>query len=500
MSYYFICFILSVILSIIYIYKWHNRYNVFFTLLYVFVPVTNLGYWQLSIATELKEAILANKIQYLGACFTPLVVLLSIIYICHIKLPKIIEVAMFLFTMTIYAGVLTVGYNGLFYKDVAYEFVSGKYMLIKEYGPLHTVYYFMLGGYLIIGIATLIYAVIKKQDVPLKSAILLFTINLVTVIAFAVGRAVGGVELTAICYDIALFIFLVVTDRLVLYSVDETVISAFMNSGDIGVASFDLKRNFLGCNEVAKKFYPPLGKLYIDRNYDLSDPELKELSSWIEGLESDKRARFEYENGDKYYRIAIEHLYDGKKVRGYNLIFRDHTEDHEQEKYLEQIAITDELTAVYNRRAFDDDIALMTYQGLPDDLIIVSIDLNGLKRANDSLGHAAGDELITGAANCLRKVFMKDGKLYRTGGDEFTAVLQCSLDKLKVLFTELDSEVASWKGVYVDSMTMAYGAASRKEFPDLSVEMIEKEADQRMYQNKSEYYKKSGLGRRRVDG
>lgn len=72
--------------------------------------------------------------------------------------------------------------------------------------------YGMVLIFLGISCGALIHAIKRKKDVPLHSAILLFVINLTSLIAFAIGRVVGGVELTAACYDISLFIFLVVTD------------------------------------------------------------------------------------------------------------------------------------------------------------------------------------------------------------------------------------------------------------------------------------------------
>ena len=50
---------------------------------------------------------------------------------------------------------------------------------------------------------------------------------------------------------------------------------------------------------------------------------------------------------------------------------------------------------------------------IPKDLVFVSIDVNGLKKVNDSMGHQAGDELLIGAAACMKKCFGRWGKVYR---------------------------------------------------------------------------------------
>ena len=67
------------------------------------------------------------------------------------------------------------------------------------------------------------------------------------------------------------------------------------------------------------------------------------------------------------------------------------------------------------------------------------MDVNRLKIVNDSQGHAAGDELLQGAASCMKKCFDSCGKVYRTGGDEFIALLftdRESFEKIKETFEE----------------------------------------------------------------
>ena len=60
--YYQISFLLSVILTFIYAAVWHKHYSVFFSLLYAFIPVVNLGYVFRVGATNLEEALLATRI------------------------------------------------------------------------------------------------------------------------------------------------------------------------------------------------------------------------------------------------------------------------------------------------------------------------------------------------------------------------------------------------------------------------------------------------------
>ena len=73
-------------------------------------------------------------------------------------------------------------------------------------------------------------------------------------------------------------------------------------------------------------------------------------------------------------------------------------EKYEKEKFRYTLN-TDELTRCYNRRAYEEDINKLD---LTKEWVYVSMDINGLKNANDSFGHAAGDELIRAAADCMK--------------------------------------------------------------------------------------------------
>ena len=87
---------------------------------------------------------------------------------------------------------------------------------------------------------------------------------------------------------------------------------------------------------------------------------------------------------------------------------------------ISEMSNIDKMTGCFNRRSYEEDLSKMSAN---DQFIYISMDVNGLKIINDSHGHAAGDELICGAAACMRSCFDKYGKVYRIGGDEFVAVL-----------------------------------------------------------------------------
>lgn len=168
-------------------------------------------------------------------------------------------------------------------------------------------------------------------------------------------------------------------------------------------------------------------------------------------------------------------------------------EKYEKEKYM-YTSNTAELTKCFNRRAYDSDMEKLD---LNTEWVYISLDLNGLKKANDTLGHSAGDELICAAANCMKFAFASYGKIYRIGGDEFVALIQESVSNIDSILQVFDTTIRDWHGKYSNSISVSYGVVKSSEQDFDSIHSVSKLADERMYKSKSEYYNISGNDRRR---
>lgn len=168
-------------------------------------------------------------------------------------------------------------------------------------------------------------------------------------------------------------------------------------------------------------------------------------------------------------------------------------EKYEKEKF-RYTSNTDELTRCYNRRAYEEDINKLN---LSKEWVYVSMDLNGLKRANDSFGHVAGDELIRAAADCMKSSFSEHGKVYRVGGDEFVVIITKDIPQFENMLRTFEQRVASWHGEFVESMAVSYGYVFSSERKWNSIFDVSKASDERMYESKKQYYTRSGMDRRR---
>lgn len=497
MNYYGICFILSLILATIFIFKITSNQSVDLALFYVFAAVSNFGFWQRSISQNLDHAIFAQQITYVGGCYATLSLIFIILFLCKTKIYRIMRLVLFISSTSIFITSLTIGKSDLFYKSVSLSIENGASKLTREYGLFHHIFYIFLIVYYLYSFSVLLYVIKKKREVSIKAVAKLLVITGFGLFAYFGSRSLFEIDLVPFWYVISGIFLILIQNNIELYNIDKTAVASMLMQNTYGIVSFDMSYRFLGCNTRAKEIYPPLKKLVVDKKVDSSDYELKELESWIEFFNRNIKSEFYYKRNSSFYKVDSKPLYIGKKQKGYQLIFSDCTEEKNRESNLIKISITDELTKLFNRRAFEEEIEKIQSDGIPEDFTIISFDLNGLKAANDNKGHAAGDELIIESAKTLNAVIQSYGYVYRTGGDEYIAIAICTKEELEEIYRLIDNYSKLWKGTYSTGLSISKGAASSTEFPDYSIDQLEKEAEQRMYKDKTRYYLESGIERRK---
>jgi diguanylate cyclase (GGDEF)-like protein/PAS domain S-box-containing protein len=127
-------------------------------------------------------------------------------------------------------------------------------------------------------------------------------------------------------------------------------------------------------------------------------------------------------------RGEVEHDAKGRPARVWGSA-QDVTERHRVQEELRRTALTDPLTGLGNRLLLVDRLrrsiaALGGTHGRPGHVAVIAVDLDGLKRVNDTYGHATGDDLLRETARRLRSVVGDLDLVARLGGDEF--VLLCA--------------------------------------------------------------------------
>ena len=337
---YFSMFAVSMLLTIVYAFFWHRHFDVNITILFILISISNLGFWFRNISPDLPQALLANKITYIGGCFLPYFILMCVLNLCDIRVGRFLKIVPLVISVLVYFSVLSVGYYPWFYKETAYIKANGVVRLQTTYGLMHTVHYMVLSVYLIAAFAVIIYSFFKKRQVSHTILFFLFVPELIAIMGYFGNRLFGfGFEIIPITYVFAEVVYLLIVHRMELYNVSDTVIDSMVQTGDTGFLSLDFKFHYLGSNETARKILPELELLNVDQFIETVDELKGTVLAWIRRFEKDnsladnlyeKKAAADKEE-DRIYQVTVNYLYDGRRKRGYQLFF---TDDTKNQKYI----------------------------------------------------------------------------------------------------------------------------------------------------------------------
>lgn len=156
----------------------------------------------------------------------------------------------------------------------------------------------------------------------------------------------------------------------------------------------------------------------------------------------------------------------------------------------------DPLTNIYNRRYFQNkmDVMIQTIKS-KDTLTLVSMDLNYLKKVNDTYGHEYGDQLIVKFVEELKKRITKEDIFARFGGDEFLLALPNKNKEEAIIFMAQTKEELKKVCLFEDAcdIFISFSCGCAEYSPTCNtLDALVVEADKQMYDNKREFHKKAG--------
>ena len=159
---------------------------------------------------------------------------------------------------------------------------------------------------------------------------------------------------------------------------------------------------------------------------------------------------------------------------------------------LGELVIKDSLTGIRNKTGYDKEIRKIEWEmasGLKE-LGVAMIDLNFLKRINDTYGHDKGDVAIISLSRIVCHIF-EHSPVFRIGGDEFVVILKGhDLEFIDDLVIEFKRQIKALQDdsnfEYWEKTSAAIGYAIYNPEIDSSYENIFKRADNEMYKNKKE--------------
>lgn len=265
-----------------------------------------------------------------------------------------------------------------------------------------------------------------------------------------------------------------------------------LNNLTMGIAILDEKRNFVYINDLTTKI----------TGYSLN--EIQNLEQWFEFAfpDSDQRDKIystfkeKLAAGRHYNRVSEIRTKSGKNKfvefrvnpigENYLLVnLVDVSRRIEREKEIKYLSYHDELTDLYNRRYFEEEMNRLDDSRLYPISIIIG-DLDNLKTVNDNYGHLLGDEYLRKAAGILKELLRAEDVVARIGGDEFGILLsqtdktECShiCERIIAEF-KMHNSASSFPVDFKISLGCATAKKTSKKLTD-----IYNQADKNMYKNK----------------
>lgn len=186
-----------------------NKKEFWFVLLFSSVFVVNIGYFALSISKTLEEALLANRIAYLGSVFLPMAMFMIIMKVCRLGYKKWLPCLLLVISVFVFLVAASPGYCDIYYKDVTLQIVNGTSVLDKTYGEWHSIYMLYLAFYFGVMIFISIRVFVKKSMETNMYAIILVGAIFVNISVWLIEQFVNiDFEILSVSYIISEYFML----------------------------------------------------------------------------------------------------------------------------------------------------------------------------------------------------------------------------------------------------------------------------------------------------
>lgn len=209
-----------------------------------------------------------------------------------------------------------------------------------------------------------------------------------------------------------------------------------------------------------------------------------------EGGQSDFEARYRTTEGTYLWLSVISRPISNShgEIVGFVSASRDITEQREAQQKLAHLAFHDTLTGLHNRAWIMDilPIDLHASERAAGSVALLFLDLDHFKVINDSLGHAAGDEMLLNVADRIRSVLRPQDRLGRDGGDSFIVVLTDVHDPMEVehLAAQLSDVIGAVQEVQGRKTVMTVSIGISISHQRSTSETLFREADSALYRAK----------------
>lgn len=325
--YYYIAVILSFINLVCFIYTFEGKkVNCLLLLINLLMLVSNLGYLAKALSQTLSEAVIALKICYIGGCFIPPVLLWAITCIANFKMNHWIPTVSYLFSFFVFALVLTIGYNNVYYKFLDISSFMGTTIIVKKYNWTAFFFYFVMIGNTIPTLLIVFYSLFKKNTVSNKNAKLIVCMEVLNIFLFIVsGKYNHIIEVMPFMYVVDGWIMIYLQRRVMMYNVEDSIHSSMGAQENNAYIIFDKQKNYVGSNYNFEQLFPEIVNCGIDFKIK-NIPEVEKMYSWIEAFNKDNKKEFPFEKNGQHYNCTVAKVLFKDKLVGNIIEFKDDTD------------------------------------------------------------------------------------------------------------------------------------------------------------------------------
>lgn len=299
--------------------------NSYMFVVFVAIIVSCFGHWLLGFSTTVEEANIANKVNYVGAVFFPMLMFFVMAQVSKVRIPHLVRIAMVLLCCTILGLAMTVGYSPVYYKTFEYVVQSGVGNYVATYGWGHDIFNFAVVLFGALDIVVVAYALFLRKIVSLKNIAAMFLTEMVTFSSFIVSRFFENDMLVMpLVYVLNQVILLFICSSVKWYDIAACMQEFTEEDSILAFVSFARDGRFLSANNNGEKFFPELKSCRVDRKIADSNEMGALFNPLIEKLENGASGEsFDFWHKEKHFKVSVKLV----KVWGVSEIFLFKIED-----------------------------------------------------------------------------------------------------------------------------------------------------------------------------
>ncbi|RIW28812.1 diguanylate cyclase [Bacillus salacetis] len=481
--------------------KRHHYKNIapLFILHTLFTSIYCLGAAFGLMSTTLAEIKFWTVIQYLGMPFSATMGLIFIMRYLGMNLSSKKLMALLAVPFTSLILVASNDFHQLYYRAYEIHPELGAPFVYQEIG----IWYVVQGIYTF---ASLFVAFIfvfsrwRETDKDYRPQLLSLLwgqlVPMITAFVYLLGLTPQGIDpVPMVLWLTSLFYFWAIRSSR-MFSIMPIAKDAIFNSINDGVIVLDEAGRLIEFNQAGKSMFPQLyrnmfgwefSKVWTSISASAFPLQLKNAPFHQEV--SPGNGRGEQENT---YQVHVTRLQDGQRHNGFLMIFNDITEVKKLQGQLEKLAYYDELTGIFNRRAFfqqcQQNFEDAKRESVPYTVLLMDIDF--FKRVNDTYGHFTGDQLLVHVVKACQAQLDDEAIFARYGGEEFVIAMKGSTGSEGKNTADLIRSYLRLHPVVIEgtslSVTVSFGIAETTEGKNETLHDLLNRADKALYSAKDE--------------